>query len=113
MAFDQDVLQLPEDVLGYVGKAELDNVRSMIVEVIDSSYFGNFNMDILRRMPRLRELELVVNEKRGVERRQFVATIKEDFQEAMAMDPEWECPPVRIVSRETGEEMGVIKGDQQ
>jgi hypothetical protein len=33
-----------------------------------------------------------------------------DFEEARALDPGWECPRVRIVSRVTGEEVGLIPG---
>ncbi|RHZ67379.1 2EXR domain-containing protein [Aspergillus thermomutatus] len=111
IAFDQDVIQLPEDVLPYLGSDELDHVQSLIVEVMDTSYFGHFYLPLLRGMTRLQRLDLVVAETgrhgHSWQPDRYMA-LREDFHEAMAAYPEWKCPNVRIVARHTGEEMGVI-----
>lgn len=40
----------------------------------------------------------------------YVNTLKRDFDEAMEMDPGWECPRVRIFNSETGELVKVVEG---
>lgn len=113
IAFDRDVLQLSENVLAYVEHAELNAIQTMIVEVIDSSYFACFCMDILRQMLKLRELKLVMARKNNenssqVQLAQYIATIKEDFNEVIKLHPEWEFPNVTIITHDTGEEVGVV-----
>ncbi|EAW10137.1 2EXR domain-containing protein [Aspergillus clavatus NRRL 1] len=119
IAFDRDVLQLPEDVLAYLGADELDRVQALTIEVSDASYFGHFYLDVVRRMRRLRRLELVLKETRvhwrvpwDEENDTGVGRLKEELQEAMTgEESRWECPcaAVRIVAASTGVELGVVE----
>ena len=63
------MLRLTEDVLRYVGPEELALVKTMIVEVTDTGYFGHFYLETLQRMPRLRDLVLILTDMRTDPRR--------------------------------------------
>ena len=70
-------------------------------------------MEILKNMKALQELEIWA--RRGAVYRWdrgdgFIDNLKRDFEEAMEMDPGWECPRVRIFNGETDELGRVIDG---
>ncbi|KAL4740977.1 hypothetical protein BDV11DRAFT_168718 [Aspergillus similis] len=60
IAFNHETLQLREDVLSYIPESELPLIEPMVVGVADLQYFGHFYLDVIRRMSRLRKLELIV-----------------------------------------------------
>ncbi|PLB43447.1 hypothetical protein P170DRAFT_481393 [Aspergillus steynii IBT 23096] len=117
VAFDRDVLRLTEDVLPYVGPEERARVESMIVEVADTGYFGHFYLETLQRMPRLRDLVLILTDmpmdpRRGSGQR-YLDTLRAEFREAIESRPQWTCPHVKLLARDGKEEMGVITGQSE
>ncbi|KAL4816948.1 hypothetical protein BDW67DRAFT_40493 [Aspergillus spinulosporus] len=136
IAFNHETLQLREDVLSYIPEPELRLIERMVVGVADLQYFGHFYLDVIRRMSRLRKLELIVGVTRsdhllpvnGQEpdageaenidnlwetMRRFeweLELLKEVFRDAREEDWSWRCPDVRIVMRRTGLLIGVIEG---
>lgn len=85
----------------------------MVLQAKDCAYFGFYNMEVLKSMKRLRELEIYAE--RGVgswwsEGEGYVFLLMRDFKEAMEADPGWECPMVRIFDGETGREVRFIEG---
>ncbi|OCK76131.1 hypothetical protein K432DRAFT_463999 [Lepidopterella palustris CBS 459.81] len=84
----------------------------MILDVKDAACFGHFHMDVLMRMRKSRELDLLVLEEviswnRG---RRYVDGLIGDFEQARNKDSGWECPRVRVLDRNTGKELSVISG---
>ena len=113
VSFDMDIIRFPDGVLPYVGEAEFKGIQKMSLHVTDYSYFAYYNMDILKEMQNLKELELLAENGPLYgwnPYNQYVITLKENFEESMTQDPEWECPRVRIVSRITGEEVAMVEG---
>ncbi|KAL3425004.1 hypothetical protein PVAG01_04285 [Phlyctema vagabunda] len=112
-AFDRDILKVPEGVLAYLGHPELQRIVRMSMEVKDHSYFGHFNMDTIRQMPNLKELDLFSGH--GImyswdrARNPYVEVLQREFEEVKIEDPGWECPRVRIFSKSTGQEMASIE----
>lgn len=85
----------------------------MVLEIKDTSYFGHFNMDILKKMRSLRELEIITEQGeaiRGNAPGRYISLLTRDFEEARALDPGWECPRVSIVNGAVGTEVGLIPG---
>jgi hypothetical protein len=111
-----DTLKFADGVLPYVLRvfpAELNCIQTMTIETKDCAYFGHYNMDILKGMKSLRELEIwarkgaVYSWDRG---EWFVGVIERDFEVARKEDPGWECPRVKIFNGETGELGGIVDG---
>lgn len=78
----------------------------------DFAYFGYFNLSTLRLMKNLKELKLTVEKgvrytwgagEAGVE-------ITRDLEAEVKEWPEWRVPEIRILQRETGREIVVIRG---
>ncbi|KAL4746107.1 hypothetical protein BDW72DRAFT_210724 [Aspergillus terricola var. indicus] len=137
IAFNHETLQLREDVLSYIPEPEMRLIERMVVGVADLQYFGHFYLDVIRRMNRLRKLELIVgvthnehlpagtgqgtdaSEAENIEEvwertmRRFeweVELLTEVFRDAREENKSWLCPDVRIVMRRTGAVIGVIEG---
>ena len=102
MAFDRDIVKLREDVILYLGDVETGQIESMSIVVEDHYYFGHFNMDKLRNMLQLKQLELVVKNSQivGWDSRGCIQTLQADFDETKEQYPMWECPRVGIISQE-------------
>jgi len=83
----------------------------MILDVKDVAYFGHFYFDVLMRMRKLKELDLLVRDELTSwhEENYYVNRLIRDFEQAREKDPRWECPRVRIVDKVTGE-IKVIPG---
>lgn len=86
----------------------------MVLETQDCAYFGFYNMEYIKQMGKLRELDIYAE--RGPisswwneEERHFNLLMR-DFEEAIEADPGWECPRVKIFEGETGKEMRYIEG---
>ncbi|KAL4901572.1 hypothetical protein BDW74DRAFT_187221 [Aspergillus multicolor] len=139
IAYTHETLHLREDVLPYIPEAEVCLIERMAVDVADVHYFGHFYLDILRRMGRLRKIDLVVgvsDSERlvaewddghsdgdghgnvgGVEgwdedRRFFrgIELLRDEVREMREAHQDWDCPEVRIVVRHDGRVLGAIKG---
>jgi hypothetical protein len=113
--FDLDTVRCADNVLEYIGKLEINGIRRLVLEVRDVAYFGHFCMDVLKSMSKLKELGLWTQEgntyswSRGGQV-QLYETLERDFMETRYGDPGWECPRVRIVNINSGEEMAIIEG---
>jgi hypothetical protein len=112
VSLKHDTIQCADTMLEYLGEEEAEHLQRMILEVKDAAYFGHFHMDVLMRMRKLRELDLLVQQEvigwnRG---RRYLDILIGDFEQARIEDPAWECPRVRIVDRNTGKELSVIPG---
>ena len=138
IAFNHETLQLREDVLSYIPEPELRLIERMIVGIADLQYFGHFYLDVIRRMSRLKKLELIVGVTRSEHllagtgqatdvgdaeniadvwetMRRFeweVEMLKEVFRDAREEHRSWRCPDVRIVMRRAGAVIGVIEGER-
>jgi hypothetical protein len=99
-------------VLEYMGKAETAAVQRVILKVSDVGYFGHFHMETLKRMTKLAEVVLLTQpaDQYSWLGEMFVEIIIGGFETERTDHPDWECPRVRIVSRETGEQLGLIEG---
>jgi len=94
-------------MLQFLGKPELQNIQSMVLELKDPAYFTHFNLDILKMMhPNLRELALLIeqgDEYRGPRTRDMLEWLTGDIRLAIAMDQDWISPPnVTIVDVKSG-----------
>jgi hypothetical protein len=113
LSFAQDVVKFADGVLPYVPRAPLLEIQKMVLQTKDCAYFGFYNMDIIKSMKRLRELEIYAE--RGVvswwnDGDRYLNLLMTDFEEAAEADPGWECPRVRIFDGETGKEVRYIEG---
>jgi len=90
----------------------VERVQRMILEVKDAAYFGHFHLDVLMRMGNLRELDLLVQDDvfSWNRERRYMDSLIGDFELAKEKYPGWECPRVRILDRNTGNELSVIPG---
>lgn len=110
LAFDQDTIRCSDNILEHFGRVEAESIQTLVLDIADASYFGHFNMAIIRGMPQLKELGLRTDEgdlaswPGG-----NLAILTRDFQGTKMNDPGWECPRVRIVHKDTDKEMGVIE----
>lgn len=85
----------------------------MVLDVQDCEYFEYFNMDCVRGMGALKTLELLAQKglyQNSSSRARGADRLMEDFEWARKTYPEWECPRLRIVNKQTGEEIGLIEG---
>lgn len=112
ISFEHDTIQCMDSMLEYIGEEEVERVQRMILEVKDMAYFGHFHMDVLMRMRKLRELDLLVQEEviSWNRERRYVDNLIGDFEQARNKDLGWECPRVKILDRNTGQELSVISG---
>jgi hypothetical protein len=111
MCFEQDTIRCPDSILEYMGEDEVKSVTRMTLEVHDTEYFGHFHMDLVTRMGKLKELSLLTQKRhRPNWSRGELEILTGDFKEARYTDPGWDCPRVRIMNRQTGEELSVIEG---
>jgi hypothetical protein len=113
LSFFQDAVKFADGVLPYIPRTTLLEIQKMVLQTKDCAYFGFYNMEILKSMKRLRELEIYAE--RDVvswwnEGDRYHNLLMADFEEAMEADPGWECPMVRIFDGETGKEMRFIEG---
>jgi hypothetical protein len=112
LSFSQDAVKFVGGDLPYIPRTPLLEIQKMVLQTQDCTYFGLYYMEILKSMKRLRELE--IHAERGVvswwNNGDLYLMLTRDFEEAMEVDPGWECPMVRIFDGETGKEMGLIKG---
>jgi len=91
-------------VLAYLGRAELDAIQNMVLDVKDYAYFGFYNMDIIKGMKSLEALDLVVDREllHASWQRPYVVVLSNEFNEAKQGDPLWQCPRIRIFSSDSG-----------
>ena len=77
----------------------------MVLDVRDCDYFEYFNMDCVRGMGALETLELLTTKDPMVytwgTRTRHVERLVDDFETARRLYPEWDCPEVRIVDKES------------
>lgn len=99
----------------YLGTEERDGIQMMKVKVIDCSNFGHYHMNTFKGLKSLKELEVVMDERVGLQQRNFrdqnpaIALIWQ-FEDERREDPAWECPRVRIVGSDTGKLYGESQG---
>jgi hypothetical protein len=113
ISFENDTVQCPDSVLEYMGEEEVQRVQRMILDVRDSEYFGHFHMDVIKRMSKLMEVSLLAQDgqlQNWYRAGRFVERLVGDFEEGRYSDPGWECPRVRILNKNTGEELRVFAG---
>jgi len=86
----------------------------MAINIKDPAYFGHFNIDILKKMqPNLTELELIVEQPETYRRNHgesCLQLVTGDIRQAMAMDPGWVWPNMKIVDGKTGKLVERILG---
>jgi hypothetical protein len=112
VSIEHDTIHAEDSMLVFMGKVEGARLQRMIIDVKEAAYFGHFYMDVLMRMAKLKELELRVVEEKipWMEDRNFVDGLIGDFEQARVNTPMWVCPRVRILNKNTGEELTVIPG---
>ena len=108
VSFENDTIQCAEFTLECMGEEEVERVQRMILEV-DAAYFGHLHMDVLVRMVKLRELDLLVQEE-AISWNRYWDGLKGDFEQVWCKDPGREGPRVRIVDENTGTELSVTPG---
>lgn len=83
----------------------------MVLDVRDCAYFDFFNMDCLRNMSALENLELLFSERTELRSRDRGSQLLVKDFESMRRDfPEWNCPQVRVINKSTLELVVVIEG---
>jgi 2EXR family len=113
LSFFQDAVKFADGVLPYISRTPLLEIQKMVLQTKDCAYFGFYNMEILKSMKRLRELEIYAERDVAYwwnEGDRYLNLLMTDFEEAMEADPGWGCPMVRIFDGETGKEMRFIEG---
>ncbi|KAJ8068141.1 hypothetical protein OCU04_003712 [Sclerotinia nivalis] len=111
--FDTDTINLADGIMTYLAGAELEGIRRLELQVEDAAYFGHYNLEILSKMRGLREVELVAKgEDRGTwqPRGHFLRGIMRDLKELRRENPLWDCPRVRLMHADSGEEFAVVEG---
>ncbi|PMD40366.1 hypothetical protein L207DRAFT_565841 [Hyaloscypha variabilis F] len=110
----QDTIQCLDSVLEYMPRYEVGHIERLVLEVRDAEYFGHFHMDVVKRMESLKEVELLAGpgdlDYRWSRAERYAQTLLGNFHEKRFEDPAWRCPRMRIVNRESGEEVGFIEG---
>ncbi|KAG0647464.1 hypothetical protein D0Z07_6893 [Hyphodiscus hymeniophilus] len=107
-----DTVKLPDNTLPYLYHTlaeELHAVQSLALETRDPGYFAHYNMEVLKRMHGLEELDITVW--KGVIYGWMAGNdyVVKAFEEAKRDDPGWECPRVRVLKGETGDCVGVVE----
>lgn len=100
-------------MLEYLAETELTRIRSLALDVKDCGYFGHFHIDTIMRMSDLKQLDIWagrVDHPSWNPRRHNWTSLIGVFEEARVGNPAWECPLLRILEKESGQEMGSIKG---
>ncbi|KAE9367440.1 hypothetical protein N431DRAFT_561418 [Stipitochalara longipes BDJ] len=114
ISFSQDTIKCADSVLEYMPRHEVSHIERLVLEVRDAEYFGHFHMDVVKKMERLQELELLAApgeiDYMWSRNERYVGTLMGNFHEKRFEDPGWRCPRMRIVNRKSGEEVGVIEG---
>ena len=113
LSFSLDVVKFADGVIPYIPRDTLVSIRTMVLETKDCAYFGLYNMEILKSMSALRELEIFAD--RGTipwwdEGDRHLTFLMSDFEEAREQDPGWECPRVKFFDSETGKQCRYIEG---
>ncbi|KAK2739447.1 hypothetical protein FQN57_006576 [Myotisia sp. PD_48] len=107
VSFSKDKIRLVDNVLLHLPEPAVNNIQALCIKTIDYMYFGAFNMEIIKRMRLLTDLEI---ELAGTDRpTDGLMKLLEDFEEAVALDPMWKNPNVQAFSVETGNEMFLIR----
>jgi hypothetical protein len=114
ICFARDTLKCADSVLEYMPPYEVRQIQRLVLEVRDAEYFGHFHMDVVKRMERLESVELLAApgalDLRWNRGDRYVGTLKREFMEKRYEDPGWRCPEVKIVNKESGEEVGGLEG---
>ncbi|CAD6444981.1 2c95f05e-8a0c-4daa-a541-6c5a7d7ff779-CDS [Sclerotinia trifoliorum] len=111
--FERDTIQLADGVMAYLSGEELKGIRRLHLQVEDAAYFGHYNLGMLAKMRGLREVELVgLGEDAGTwqSRGHYFRGMVRELREMRREDPFWDCPRVRIVHADSGEEFAVVEG---
>lgn len=88
-------------------------MERMVLDISDAMYFGHFHMESVMRMRKMKDLTLLVTEK-GIRpswdsRTRYLEKVARDFLEAKYSDPAWECPRVKVICADNGEELSTLK----
>lgn len=105
IAFDRDIIAFHDGVINYLDEPELQAIQSMILELRDYAYFGHYNIDTLRSMRKLKTLELRVETGQlfSYDHGDNMLALANQLREEEELHPELGMPPIRIVSKQTGE----------
>jgi hypothetical protein len=113
ISLSQDTIRCADSVLEYMPRYEVSHIERLVLEVRDAEYFGHFHMDVVKRMERLQEVEMLAGpgevDYRWSRAERYVETLMGNFHEKRYEDPAWRCPRLRIVNRKSGEEVGIIE----
>lgn len=113
VSFAQDTLKFEDTILVYLAETELQGIQSLILDVKDCGYFGHFNMDVVKRMRRLKDLEMWGEKRDGYSWARgdaYLNVLLQDFEAAREMDPGWVCPNVRVYNKQSGKQVANIEG---
>ncbi len=113
ISFEYDTVRCADSVLEYIGEEEVQRIQKLILEVRDAEYFGHFHMDVVKRMDKLDEVTLLAQDGHRINwhrEGRYITSLTTDFEEARYSDPGWERPRVRILNKNTGEELKVLAG---
>ena len=114
ISFARDTIKCADRVLEYMPSYEVAHIERLVLEVRDAEYFGHFHMDVVKKMERLQDIELLAGpgeiDYRWSRAERYVGTLMGNFHEKRYEDPAWRCPRLRIVNRKSGEEVGCIEG---
>jgi hypothetical protein len=117
VAFAVDRVCMPDSILASVPDADLRRIRHMVLDVRDCYYFEFFNMESIVRMRALETLDLLAWKgpeyyigTAAVRDRRYVEELVAGFEGAREANRDWVCPRVRIMNKDTGEEIGGLEG---
>lgn len=113
VAFSQDIIKVSDSTLRFLRKVDLQNIQKMAINIKYPVYFWLFNRGILKKMqPNLTELELIVEQPETFirSRGSYPQMVTADIRQAMARDPGWVWPNMKIVDGKTGKLVEQILG---
>ena len=114
LSFAYDSVRMSDNILVNVPEPARMSIRHMVLDVRDCDYFEYFNMECLRGMRALETLELLVARDAVVynwgSRGRYAERLVEDFETTRREHPEWDCPDVRIVNKESLEQEAFMEG---
>ncbi|APA15132.1 predicted protein [Sclerotinia sclerotiorum 1980 UF-70] len=111
--FDRDTISLADGVIAYLSGKELNGIQKLHLQIEDTAYFGHYNLKRLEEMRGLKEVELVgLGQDAGTWqlRGHYFRGLVREIREMRRRAPLWDCPRVRIVHADSGEEFAVVEG---
>ncbi|KAH8591764.1 hypothetical protein B0O99DRAFT_631611 [Bisporella sp. PMI_857] len=114
VSFENDTFYFTESLLVYLTLIELQGIRKLVLDVTDAEYFGHFNMDIIKDMSSLKTLDLFADKGLAygwnLDPNRYISQLTGPFADAKELNPDWECPEVRVFNRGSKLLVGSVTG---